>query len=152
MLALAWVNGRPCRLNQNLKCLTTHAGKLPLANKATGTNSLPNNMARACNNHVVVDLKKVQHANLVWVNQEGMKSQKKPGPTVFGVPVTDELALHIPEFPGETLRQRAERRGMLDTWTPRLYLQLSANNNLVYSGPKALSLWQAWKARIFGSN
>lgn len=104
------------------------------------------------NNRIVVDLRKVQWAQLKWKNQLGLCVRCKPSyPTVNG-----DIAWLKPAFPphkdhpNETLLQRAERLKLLDMWTPVLVLELSANHRLTYSGKKALALWKAWNARIFG--
>src|SRR6476469_322548 len=109
-------------------------------------------MSTLRNNRIVVDLNKVQHAVLNWVNQWGNQKAKKPTfLTVRGeaFDITG-LAKPHPLFPGETMGERAVRIGILDVWTPVLHLKLQANNYLIYTGDKALSMNAAWNAKIFG--
>ena len=103
-------------------------------------------------NHKLVDLRKVQWASLHYANQHGQTSQTNPKtPTVFGEPCSsDQLALHHPLFPGESILERAKRRNMVDTWYPVCRVKLSAGRCLIYTGRRGLSIWEAWKARIFG--
>jgi hypothetical protein len=44
----------------------------------------------------------------------------------------------------------AKNLGIYDIWTPVLYLQLTANHSLSYTGEKAQSVWKAWQAYVFG--
>lgn len=102
-------------------------------------------------NKIVVNLNKVSHARLQWVaNNYGMRLTREIKPeneTINGRQIfpwekiwkTKESALHY-----------AKRRGLLDVWYPELELQLSNNHSLIYTGDKALSLWEAWCAKIFG--
>jgi hypothetical protein len=62
----------------------------------------------------------------------------------------DYLEIRNPTVCNETMLQYAERRGLIYYWYPRLTLQLSNNHSLVYTGDKALELWKAWNAKVFG--
>ena len=102
------------------------------------------------NNQIVCDLNKVQWASLVYKNQWGDFRQKKPKVvTVHNSPVT-EAEIAYPS--GRPLLELAKEKGIIDTWTPVLRLQFSANHTLVYTAEKALSLWKAWQSKIFGKN
>ncbi len=103
-------------------------------------------------NHIVVDLKKVQWAKLVWENQWGYKLARDPKgmPSVRGqVVYADKYAAIHPEYPCETELERATRLGILDTWIKVCYLKLQANSMLVYTGDKAQSVYDAFCAQVF---
>lgn len=105
------------------------------------------------NNKIVVDLNKVQFGSVHYVNQYGDIKQKKPDyPTVYGKEVVYEYAAYHPDFPGETMLQRAVRLDILDKWTPICIFQLSANHTLTYTGEKAISMWKAFNIKIFKKN
>lgn len=102
------------------------------------------------NNFAAVDLRKVQWATLHYVNQHGQKQRHKPvygSYTVYGdfVNATDKVF-----GTSETMLDYAKRKGLLDVWTPVCTLHITANRKLRYVGNKALSMWAAWEARIFG--
>lgn len=101
-------------------------------------------------NKTVLDLAKVQHATLWWGNGQEKRHHKPDCPTYHGMPVPDGLAAPIKDYPGETMLERAIRRNLLDVWTPIVCFQLTANHKIVYTGEKALSMWKAWNARIYG--
>jgi hypothetical protein len=98
------------------------------------------------NNHVVVDLSKVQFAKFGYMNQHGDFRRLKPKFSVFNM-------VHVPTAKAfgvdKTVKQHAKDLEIEDVWTPRLYLQLSANHSLIYTGKKAASLWREWNKRIF---
>jgi len=98
------------------------------------------------NNHVVVDLSKVQFARFGYMNQHGDFRRLKPKFSVFNI-------IHKPDDKAfgvdKTMKEHAEHLGIKDIWTPRLYLQLSANHSLIYAGKKAASLWREWNKRVF---
>lgn len=98
------------------------------------------------NNRVIIDLRKVSYALLVWRNEIGQVFCTKPkSPTFRGEPMAEHLAS------GETTLERMARMGFTpDTWTPVLKLQLSNAHRLNYTGTKALKLYDAWCARVFG--
>ena len=103
------------------------------------------------NNRTVLDLAKVQHGTLVYVNQYGHERSVKPAfPTSFNT-AFDPSAYALPhhDYPRETMMERAIRLDTLDKWVPIVRFQLTANHIIAYSGAKALSLWAAWRERIF---
>lgn len=102
--------------------------------------------------NTVFDLNKVQYANFWYENQDGVKTPRKPKrPTVHAQEIDpNELAGNLPEHPGETMLQRATRRGLLDRWTAKIRLQMSGCHALVFQGDRAVKLREAWNARIFG--
>lgn len=114
-------------------------------------------------NKIVVDLKKVSHAQLKWCsNSYGRKYSRERKPTyptvnghefdIFakrpGVFIDTDMQR---EYRDVTMLFYAECRGLLDTWYPELELQLSNNHSLIYTGDKALLLWEAYKGMIFCS-
>lgn len=106
------------------------------------------------NNRTVLDLNKVQHATFWYVNQYGQTCPVKPIlPTVRGRSVSKVMpAYYHPDWPGETEFDRARRLCLLDQWKPVVQFQLTANHNIIYTGKKAMTMWEAWKAKIFGKN
>ena len=104
------------------------------------------------NNRIIVDLNKVQHSIFFYRNQYGQTFKTEPtGTTVYGqaIPI-HEMAYSHPDYPGETMLERARRLDNIDVWTPVLRLKLTANECLEYTGQKAMSLRDAWNAKIFG--
>jgi hypothetical protein len=103
------------------------------------------------NNRIVCDLNKIQFGSLHYVNQYGDTTMYTPKPmtTVRGESVRDEMAAYHPDYPLETMRERALRLDLFDYWTPVCTFQLSANHNLTYTGEKALAMWKAWNSKIF---
>jgi len=102
-------------------------------------------------NRTVLDLGKVQYASFFYRNQEGSVFYTKPkAPTVRGQVVGDEIAHFHPLYPGETMLERAKRMDILDRWTPVCVLQLTANHYITYTGKKAVSIWKAWREKIYG--
>lgn len=97
-------------------------------------------------NRTVVDLKKVQFANLFYVNQFGLRKFPKPKvPTVSGQPVPDEPVFNSQE----SMLSYAKRCHLLDRWEPVCKLQLSANHKLTYTGNKAISIYREFSRRQF---
>ena len=104
-------------------------------------------------NRIVVDMAKCQWASLIWVSSEGYTRDTKPTePTAHGCDIPDVPARPHPDYPHETMVERAKRLDIIDVWTPRLTFQLSANHQLIYTRDKALSLWAAWRERIFNKS
>jgi hypothetical protein len=106
-------------------------------------------------NNKIVDLKKVQWVELRFRNQLGqLVKQLPPTPTASCFALTDDLfcpAIPKLNWPRESLLARAMRKKIVDKWTPVLTLQLTANHSLTYTGEKALTLYKAWCAKIYGS-
>lgn len=104
------------------------------------------------NNRIIVDLNKVQYAHFYYTNQYGISVNREPNyPTVRSQSIApDDFALFHPDWPKETILRRAMRLGLLDVWTPTLYLKLQANSCLIYTGDKAISIYNAWKEKVFG--
>lgn len=97
-----------------------------------------------------VDFNKVQWADFWYVQQEGITSRTQPtGHTVRGVS-PDGWAAYHPDYPGETMLDRARRLGILDIWTPRCKLTINANKSLHYHGTAAVNIWKAYNAHIYG--
>lgn len=104
------------------------------------------------NNHIVVDLNKVQYAKFYYINQYGNIRYTMPAfSTVRNEIVNDEImAAFHPEHPGETIHARAKRLNLVDVWGVQLVMKLQANSSLIFTGEKAKSLWKAWKAKHYG--
>lgn len=102
------------------------------------------------NNRIVVDLNKVVWANLIWSNGKGNTREQIPSHPYFSV---NGMVYSIHDiFKGTNAGEYCKKHNLIDVWTPELTLQLGANHRLVYTGTKALSIWEAWKAKIFGGS
>jgi len=100
-------------------------------------------------NKVVCDINKVQYAELFFVNQYGNKRLKMPEhPSVRGDEFNpDAICLGSGSM---SMMEYATKNKMLDIWTPVAEFQYASNHFLSFTDDKALSMWQAWKAKIFG--
>lgn len=96
---------------------------------------------------LVIDLTKCQWATLYYKSNTGYTSPTKPVfPTVQGstfIPSARHLA------GGCTLLEYAIQYRLLDVWHPMCTFQLSANHCVTYTGDKAISMYDAWRAKIF---
>jgi hypothetical protein len=103
------------------------------------------------NNDILVNLRHVQYARLVYHNQYGQSRQEACNlPSVRNESVlTSQYAQFHPDYPGETEYERAKRLNLLDIWTPHLYLKLTANSMLIYTGETALKIWGKWKNIVY---
>ena len=102
-------------------------------------------------NRIVVDLNKVQYCEYYYENQHGQRRFTKPKFSVHGqIRDPNEMAFgNTSTTKRRTLRELAKELGIVDVWTPRVRLQLTANHSLVYTGDKAVSMWNEWSKRIF---
>lgn len=102
-------------------------------------------------NRIIVDLSKCQWSRFGYINQYGQWRDFIPKDTTIRGELIypDKPALYHPQYPGETEYQRAARLGLIDVWTPKITFKLTANEYLVFTGDKALSMKDAWGARIF---
>jgi hypothetical protein len=99
---------------------------------------------------ITVDFRKVQWCAYFYINQEGLQKRCKPvRPTVRGLEIGDDVALAHPDYPQETMLERAKRLGILDVWTPKCVLHISANRCLCFSGKKAVTIHLAYRKYIY---
>lgn len=97
-----------------------------------------------------INFDKVQWADYWYVNQCGETKRCKPTePTVHGIPVGNRMAPWHHQYPFETMLERATRLGILDKWTPRCRLVISANRELTYTGLQAAKMWQRYNNYIY---
>lgn len=102
-------------------------------------------------NKIIVDLNKVTHARLQYVcHGFGITHRRDRMPTNKTVNNIEVDFFQLRYKSTETLWNYAERKELFDEWFPELELQLSNNHSLIYTGQKALDLWTAWRAKIFG--
>lgn len=104
-------------------------------------------------NKTTFDISSVAYATLYYRNQRDSHHLDKLPKyhTVNGVIFDAKaIAAHVSGFAGETMLDRAKRRGLLDIWTPVIKLTLKNGHKLVYEGERALSIKKAWDSRIFG--
>lgn len=105
-------------------------------------------------NKTILDLRKVQHGTLWWVNQHGEHLSYCPGYTTWHCKeISDvEKALFHPDYPDESMLKRAKRLGYTDVWKLVVYFQLTANHRITYTDDKASDMWKAWNAYVFAKN
>ena len=68
-------------------------------------------------------------------------------PTVHGLWFTTDE--HVFGCEESTMLEYATENKLLDVWTPELRLKITANTWLTYTGDKAISLYKAYRERIF---
>lgn len=103
---------------------------------------------RHCN-RTVVDLRKVGYAILYWRSGEYHRALKPNVPTVRGIELQEEKALNHPDFPDETVIERAKRLELLDKWVPVFHCVLNNGHTLEFTGKKALALANKYNSMIF---
>jgi len=95
---------------------------------------------------LVLDLTKCQWATLYWKSKSGYTCPVKPlEPTVHGM-MFNPYDKHIS---GVYLLDYAIANKLIDIWYPVCTFQLSANHTVTYTGDKAISMYDTWKAKIF---
>lgn len=100
---------------------------------------------------LTIDLKAVAYISFYYKNREGKVSRTKPRkPTVHGVVVKDEVAPIHPDFPNETMLDRAKRLGIVDVWTPVCMYHMRNNHSLKFTGDEAKRKHKAYSAHIYG--
>jgi hypothetical protein len=103
-------------------------------------------------NKIVVDLNKVQWARFYYRNQYGQTKDRLP--TYYSVRLAivndHERVLWHPDRPIESTFDAAKRLDILDIWQPEITLKLTANEYLIYTGAKAISINECWNAKVFG--
>jgi hypothetical protein len=108
----------------------------------------------------ILNFRAVQHACLQWRNQHGNLRVSALPVTVYSVygevfindvgDLKDYAAYH-PDYPNETMYERAKRLDILDVWTPQARFKLSANNELLYRGEEALKIYEAYRGWYYNS-
>lgn len=103
------------------------------------------------NNRIVLDLNKVQYGQHYYINQYGdcySAHTSDKYPSVRGEIVKDGFAAYHPDYPGETMVERARRLELIDVWKSVTVFQLTANHNVTFTGKKAAQMWKMWCAKI----
>lgn len=103
---------------------------------------------RLCN------LRKAHCVRLWWENQEGARRTAKPElPTVFGREIDPHAlayrTLDATTAQDETMLERAQRRGILDTWQPVARVDFNSRVREVFQGEDAVRIWNAWKGIVY---
>ena len=105
-------------------------------------------------NRIILDLNKCQYARFYYRNQHGDTRDVLPAPGTMSIRGCDvdktANALPHPNYPLESLYARAKRLGLLEDWQPEVFFKLTANAGVIYWGAKAVVMYDAWKAKIFG--
>jgi len=100
---------------------------------------------------LTIDYNAVSHAALYYENDKGNTRRTLPRcKTVNGQPIPDEKALWLPDYPDETMLERAIRRKLLDRWWPVCILQFRNNHSMTFSGDKAKQKWKQYNQHIYG--
>lgn len=100
------------------------------------------------NNRIILDLNKAQWARFYYENQHGDKRNLKPtSPTVYNTYI--DINNTPVGQPTKTMIVYAKEQKLLDVWTPCVVFKLTAHECLKYKGDKAVSLYEAWKEKIF---
>lgn len=102
---------------------------------------------------LTIDLNAISHAALYYENDKGNTARTKPRyPTVNGARVPEEKALWLPDYPDETMLERATRRKLVDRWEPVCILQFRNNHSMTFKGTKAKQKWKQYNTHIYGTN
>jgi len=112
---------------------------------------MENHLLMKKDNRIILDLAKCQWSRFGYINQYGQwRDTEQKLPTIRGESIyPDEPAHYHVQYPGETVAERARRLGLIDVWTPQITFKLVANEYIVYTGQRALTMRDAWGARIF---
>lgn len=96
---------------------------------------------------LVIDLTKCQWATLCYMTKDNYTSTCCPTwPTVHG----KSFNMGTKHFSEDcTLLEYAIKNKLIDIWFPICTFQLSANHTVTYTGDKAITMYDAWKAKIF---
>ena len=99
-----------------------------------------------------VDFNKISWAEKWYVNQEGVKRRTLPrDETVHGLDVDWRVqAASHPDYPHETMLERARRLDIIDRWTAVCKLVVAANRHIYYFGEDAHRVFKAYNAHIYG--
>jgi len=98
------------------------------------------------NNHVVIDLSKVQEGWFYYRNQYNQTSRLKPKFSVHGLKHNpDDLHANL----RQTLKEYADSLKLTDVWIPEVRFRLAANHDRIFTGSKAVTMWGEWNKRIF---
>ncbi len=119
------------------------------------------------NNTIAINLDKVTCAEFNYVcHSLGRTYKRKTKPTqptvnghefdckdvrpkVLTWNIGDKVFTKPVEGESETMLQYAKRRGLIDIWSAECILQLTANQSLIYTGNKAISIWKAWCSKVY---
>ena len=104
----------------------------------------------------ILNFRAEHHACLQWRNQHGDTLFSQPSSLhafVYGQVIVnkDEYAAYHPDYPHETMYERAKRLDILDVWTPQARFKLSANNERLYRGEEALKIYEAYRGWYYNS-
>lgn len=101
----------------------------------------------------VISIDKIIVAVFGWRNQYNnvFNSCRPPTPTVNGAPIKDEFARAHSSYPLETAIERAMRLDIIDKWIPCLWVRMQGGVRTTFTGGRAISIWEAYKAKQFGA-
>jgi len=104
-------------------------------------------------NKIILNLNSCQWARFYYRNQHGDTRDTLPAPAYMSVRGSvifkTASAYPHPDYPAETMYERAKRLGLLEQWTPEVFFKVTANAGVIFTGDKAMSMWKAWNAKIF---
>jgi len=108
-------------------------------------------------NRIVLDLAKVQWARFYYRNQHGQTRDTKPNKdhftcneVIYKKDANVYAAFH-PDYPCESMWERALRLDMVDKWTPEVFFKVTANAGIIFTGEKAISTYALWQSKIYGT-
>ena len=105
-------------------------------------------------NKIILDINKAQWCRFYYRNQFGHTRDTKLPHTHFScngvVHHREDKAFPHPDYPNEFALGTAIRLGVLDVWIPECMFKVTANACVIYTGDKAITMYDAWKAKIFG--
>ena len=71
---------------------------------------------------------------------------------MHGTIIPDGYAAYHHDYPLETALERARRLDIIDHWLPNLYIRMQGGVRLTFTGDRAISIWEAYKAREFNKS
>lgn len=99
-----------------------------------------------------IDFNKIQWAEYWYENQFGESARTRlMSPSVHGVMLGEPnaYALPHPDYPHETVIERARRLGILDKWTAVCQFIITANRTLTFRGDDATKKWRAYNKHVY---
>lgn len=107
-------------------------------------------------NRIILDLSKCQYARFYYRNQHGDTRNILPAPQYMSVRGCDiektASSFPHPDYPYESMYDRAKRLGLLEHWTPEVFFKVTANAGVIFTGDKAMSMYAAWNEKIFNKH
>lgn len=95
--------------------------------------------------NTIFSFSKVSYIERYWQNQFGDKRYCAPRMSVHGTNIIgQDPALPHPDYPQETLYERALRLDLLDKWNLHIKVHLTFGRALEFTGTRAEAIWAEW--------